>query len=205
MTGDNLRETYNRIATDYTEDHMEDTWDDDYIQLFSDSLSKGAKVLDLGCGPGTDTVKLSKNGLLLEGFDLSDEFLVIARKLNPGLTFKQGDMRKLPYANGAFDGLFAKASLLHIPKDDIHLVLEEIHRVVKSGGLVHIAIKEGEAEMVLKEDDYGYEYSRFFSFWNIESFLSELKEQGFNIVKNDTYQKNKPGSTVWIKILAQRA
>ena len=95
MNNESLCDTYNRIATDYTEDHKEDTWDDDYIQLFIDSLSKGAKVLDLGCGPGVDTAKLSKSGLLVEGLDLSDGLLEIAKGLNPGLTFTQGDIRKL--------------------------------------------------------------------------------------------------------------
>lgn len=204
MNDKNLRNTYNRIAADYTQDHKEDTWDDDYIQLFSDSLQEGAKVLDLGCGPGVDTAKLSTNGLLVEGFDLSDGLLEIAKELNPGLKFTQGDMRELPYGDDVFDGVFAKASLLHIPKEDIHLVLDEIHRVLKNDALVHIAIKEGNAEMTLKEDDYGYEYSRFFSFWNVDTFLAELKKHGFTIVKHDTFKKNKPGATVWIKILAQR-
>jgi ubiquinone/menaquinone biosynthesis C-methylase UbiE len=204
MNDENLRDTYNRIATDYTEDHKEDTWDDDYIQLFIDSLPGDAKVLDLGCGPGVDTSKLSKSGLSVEGLDLSDGFLKIAKGLNPGLIFTQGDMRKLPYRDEIFDGVFAKASLLHIPKTDIHLVLQEIHRVVKSGGIIHIAIKGGEGETTLKEDDYGYEYARFFSFWDMDSFEAELVKHGFSITKKDTYQKNRSGHTTWIKILAQR-
>ena len=204
LNNENLRDTYNRIATDYTEDHKEDTWDDDYIQLFIDSLSKGAGVLDLGCGPGVDTAKLSKSGLLVEGLDLSDGLLEIAKGLNPGLTFTQGDMRKLPYGDEVFDGIFAKASLLHIPKEDIHLVMQEMHRVVKSSGSIHIAIKGGEGEATLKEDDYGYEYSRFFSLWDMDSFVSELMMHGFSITKKDTYQKNRSGHTVWIKVLAQR-
>jgi ubiquinone/menaquinone biosynthesis C-methylase UbiE len=204
MNDENLRDTYNRIARDYNEDHKDDTWDDDYIQLFTDSLLENATVLDLGCGPGVDTAKLSSSGLSVEGFDLSDGLLEIAKGLNPGLTFTQGDMRKLPYEDEIFDGVFAKASLLHIPKSDIHLVLQEMHRVVKNGGLIHIAIKGGEGEKSLKEDDYGYEYSRFFSFWDMDSFEAELLKCGFSITKKDTYQKNRSGHTVWIKILAQR-
>lgn len=52
---DELRKTYNIIAADYTKDHLDDTWDDDYRELFVNTLHEHSSVLDLGCGPGTDS------------------------------------------------------------------------------------------------------------------------------------------------------
>jgi ubiquinone/menaquinone biosynthesis C-methylase UbiE len=204
MPKDDLRQTYNHIARDYVKDHRLDTWDDDYIQYFVDALKKGAKVLDLGCGPGVDSAKLVNKGLQVDGFDLSDELLVIAKELNPDQTFTQGDMRKLPYSKDSFDGVFAKASLLHIPKKDIPSVLDEVWRVLKLNGTIHFALKAGDGENVITEDDYGYEYSRYFSFWNINDFVSQLEKHKFSIFKAETSKKSRTGHTLWIKIIANK-
>lgn len=127
-----LKDTYNKIAKDYAEDHAKDTWDDDFIDYFSKELPLGATILDLGCGPGTDVVKLVNKGLKIYGFDLSEELLKIASKRLPEAIFSQGDMLNgLPYEDDFFDGVFSKASLLHIPKDKIENVLKEIIRVLK--------------------------------------------------------------------------
>ncbi len=204
MSDDSLRDTYNRIAKDYVVDHGKDTWDNDYIKYLAEALSKNSKVLDLGCGPGFDTAKLLKKGLIVEGFDLSDDLLEIARRLNTKTTFTQGDMRKLPYDNDSFDGVFAKASLLHIPKRDISKVLSEISRVLKPNGYVHIAVKGGEGEGTLIEDDYGYEYRRFFSYWKMEDFIKELEEQKFYLVRSEIWRKTELSYTIWVKILAKK-
>lgn len=162
---DELRSTYNRIAHDYHQDHLTDTWDDDYFSYFAEAIAPRGRVLDLGCRPGTETKRLIANGFEVEGFDLSDELLVIAREQNPHAKFIQGDMRSLPYADESFDGVFAKASLLHIPKQDMDTVLQEIHRVMKPKAIVHVAVKKarGDAyEAEQTENDYGYDYKRFF-------------------------------------------
>lgn len=198
-----LRNTYNQIAKDYVIDHGKDTWDDDYIKFFTDTLSKNARVLDLGCGPGIDSQKLVKYGLSVDGLDLSDELLAIAKKINPSLTFTQGDMRKLPYRDNKFEGVFAKASLLHIPKKDMPKVINEIKRVLKPSGIVHIAIKGGEGEGELTENDYGYMYSRFFSYWKMEDILKILKDSGFTVLKQETWHRTEFSYSIWLKIIAK--
>ena len=173
-------------------------WDEDFIQIFSRIVGKGAKVLDLGCGPGIETKKLVEKGLLVYGLDLSEKLLDIAKKDNPTVEFTQGDMRQLPYADGQFDGVFAKASLLHIKKDDIDQVLSEIRRVLRPKGIFHAAVKQGEGEKEETEDDYGYSYKRFFSYWQPDEFKRLLTERGFNITNSDILKR----SFTWIRIIA---
>ncbi len=199
-----LADTYNKIARDYTKDHAEDTWDDDYINFFSEALFPNAKVLDLGCGPGFETQTLAAKGFAAEGFDLSDGLLKIARQKLPSATFTQGDMQTtLPYRNEYFDGVFAKASLLHIPKEKIGLVFAEISRILKVGGILHIALKKGFDEKEVVEDDYGYEYQRFFSYWQPENLEAIFSVHNLKIIKQDTWTK--PGiKTVWLKYLLQK-
>ncbi|MBI4093117.1 MAG: class I SAM-dependent methyltransferase [Candidatus Kerfeldbacteria bacterium] len=203
-TTDDLRSTYNTVAKDYYFDHIGDTWDNDYIILFVKNLPKSARVLDLGCGPGTDTLKLKAAGLNVEGFDLSDDLLAIARKNNPAVTFTQGDMRKPPYKDRLFDGVFAKASLLHIPKSEISSVLAEVIRILKPRGLVHIAVKKGQGEQEETESDYGYSYTRFFSYWAMDELVNVLQNAGLKVT-NKTETLSNSGKTTWLKIIAQKS
>ncbi|MFC1662988.1 class I SAM-dependent methyltransferase [Patescibacteria group bacterium] len=201
MKSNELRSTYDRIAKDYQADHLSDTWDDDFIQYFIEALFKGAYVLDLGCGPGTDTKKLIQGELKVAGLDLSDELLKIAKKENPTVDFIQGNLFSLPYEDQVFDGVFAKASLLHFPKKDMPNALREISRVTKDKGIVHIAVKQGQGEKVVTEKDYGYTYSRFFSYWGLDDFQKVLIENGFTVLKavDKKYFKIR-----WLKLLAKK-
>ena len=63
METNKLADTYNKIASDYSKDHENDSWDNDFINFFREALFQDAKVLDLGCGPGVETKKT-----YIEGF-----------------------------------------------------------------------------------------------------------------------------------------
>ena len=196
---DELRNTYNLIAADYTKDHLDDTWDDDYREAFIRMLGKDSEVLDLGCGPGTDSSVLISHGLKVTGIDLSDELVRLAKNANPDGIFLQGNMLDLPFDSHKFDGLFAKASLLHLAKSDTPKALQEIVRVVKPGAIVHIAIKGGDGEKVVKEEKFGYEFERFFSFWASEDFATLLSDAGLSVTKTNS---KLVGHTEWLQFLA---
>lgn len=204
METDKLADTYNKIADDYARDHENDTWDDDFLNFFCEALFQDAKVLDLGCGPGVETKKLSLRGFDMQGFDISESLLKIAREKLPPATYVKGDMlRGLPYDESSFDGVFAKASLLHVPKESIEIVLKEILRILKPGGVLHIAVKQGDDEKEITENDYGYEYKRFFSYWRPEELQKLFQQHNLKVLKQDTWTN--PGmKTVWLKYLLQK-
>ncbi len=204
MDAENLRNTYNEIAQDYFDDHKNDDWDNDFVELFSKKLIARAKVLDLGCGPGVETKKLSENGFELYGFDLSDKLLKIASRQVPLAHFIQGNMlEKFPFEDQYFDGVFAKASLLHVPKDKITKVFDEIIRVLKKGGVFHLAVKKGNAEKEILENDYGYEYKRFFSYWEPDELEHLFCEYGLTLLEDGSWTN--PGKkTLWLKYLLSK-
>jgi len=199
-----LKDTYNKIAEDYFRNHAQDDMDDDYIEYFSQQLFPKAKVLDLGCGPGIETAKLLKKDFKVYGFDLSEGFLKIACERSPEATFSQGDMLcGLPYENEFFDGIFAKASLLHVPKDKLEDVLKEILRVLKKNGILHIAVKKGKGEREVHQSDYGYEYERFFSYWQSEELKNFFNKYNLITLKEDEWTNPKK-KTVWLKLLIKK-
>ncbi len=103
-----------------------------------------ARVLDLGCGPGRDVRFLSEMGFRALGLDRSAGMLGEARR-RVEAPFVQADMRVLPFADGSFDGVWACASLLHVPRAEAPAVLAEIKRVLEHGHLF-LAVKRGEGE-----------------------------------------------------------
>lgn len=163
-------------------------------------------MLDLGCGPGWETLQLRRPGLTQYGFNVSEGLLSIARKNNPDATFVQGDMRHLPFPDAMFDGVFAKASLLHLPNSEVPEVLKEIHRVLKPRGLFHLALKkrrEGQPSgEVRTERDYGYDYARFFSYWTMPELMAILPENGFTVT-DSTETPSASRGTIWLKLLAR--
>ena len=88
-------------------------------------------VLELGCGTGAFTSRLSKMGYNVAGLDISHTMLLNARRDSNG-NYVQGDIESLPCQDSTFDIVFASASLHHLP--DLYLAASESYRVLKKGG-----------------------------------------------------------------------
>ena len=111
--------------------------------FFLPYLRAGMDVLDCGCGPGSISVGLAAAVApgSVTGIDLEESQLAMARETASGLglanvTFENADARNLPYEDAQFDAVFSHAMLEHLP--DPVLVLAEMRRVLKPGGLVAI-------------------------------------------------------------------
>jgi len=200
-----LKETYNRIAEDWHRDHSNDDWWVDGTDTFIKNLLAGGSVLDVGCGGGTKSKYLHERGLKVTGIDISDKLLVIAHRECSGCIFKEFSMSNLDALDETFDGVFAQASLLHIPKKDAQEVVAKMARKVAKGGCLYLAVKEmreGKPEEEIKiENDYGYDYERFFSYFSITELETYLKEAGLEVI----WEERKPvGRTAWLQIIGKR-
>jgi ubiquinone/menaquinone biosynthesis C-methylase UbiE len=128
-----------RRASDPQQQAMRDA----YLSFMA--LPDGARVLEIGCGTGAVCRDIARRAEIGEvtGLDPSPIFLVKARELAvgiPNLRFEEGDARKLPYADGAFDAVIFHTCLSHVPSPEI--ALAEAHRVLKKAG--HLAIFDGD-------------------------------------------------------------
>jgi ubiquinone/menaquinone biosynthesis C-methylase UbiE len=109
------------------------------------ALPDGAKVLEIGCGTGAvcrDIARRARIGEVI-GLDPSPIFLAKARELAtgiPNLRFEEGDARKLPYDDGAFDAVIFHTCLSHVPSPES--ALAEAHRVLKKAG--YLAVFDGD-------------------------------------------------------------
>lgn len=200
-----LRETYNRIAEDWHRDHWIDDWWVEGTRAFIARLKPGQIVLDAGCGTGMKSAFLADAGLEVVGIDFSEGMIEIAKREYPYIPFRVHDMRYPAFLECTFDAIFAQASLLHIPKAEVPAVLAEWRRILPHNGLLYVAVKgmwEGRAEEeIRREDDYGYAYERFFSYFEPEELNVLLVAAGF-APEMIFVQSVFPNRTGWIQIIA---
>lgn len=201
----NLRDTYNKIAEDWHKDHKSDDWWFEGTDTFISLCKPGGLILDVGCGAGVKAKYLIKRGLKVVGIDFSSKFLEIAKREVSEGEFIEMDMREASSLPQRFDGIFAQASFLHIPKKDVVSVLQGLLKVLKPEGYFYIAVKGqrpgGKEEDVSKENDYGYDYERFFSFYTMKDLENYFKKCELKIV----FQNAKTvGKTEWLQIIGEK-
>lgn len=107
-------------------------------------LPSDAAILELGCGAGGDSAEMLARGFDVTPTDGSPELAEVAsRRLGrPVGTLLFHDLDAVE----AYDGIWANACLLHVPRDDLGKILALIHRALKPGGAFYASFKTGEGE-----------------------------------------------------------
>lgn len=158
-------------------------------------VGKSGHILDVGCGTGRDLSWFEEHGIVGTGLDRSGGMLQIARS-RVKAPLVAGDMRQIGLRSGTFDGAWCCASLLHLPKDDLRLALQEIRRALKHDGMVIVTVQEGTDEQW--ESGYGSDVQRFFARYQLEEMRQFLLQAGLTIVEND---RSAQINRVWLKFV----
>lgn len=117
---------------------------------FTPLLPPGARVLDAGCGSGRDALAFQRMGFAVEAFDASPELAALAQA-HTGLPVRVMSFQQMADAMGnawhaRFDGIWACASLLHVPEADQARVWHSLINALKPGGVLYASYKLGEGE-----------------------------------------------------------
>lgn len=154
------------------------------------------KVIEIGSGSGKDAVNLIKLGYTYTGTDASVGLLELAKKRNPHVVFNEvpaQDLKK-EFSQSEFDGFWTAETLLHIPKNEIGMVLDNIHYIVRNQGIGFISIKQGIDE---KEDETG----RLFTYYSQHEFASLLTQHKFVVLSQEIQPVSE--NTTWLKYLVK--
>ncbi len=200
-----LRETYNKIAKDWHHNHYQDDWWHEGVDAFASFLPPHAHIVDMGCGSGHKAKYLVERGFRVTGIDFSEELLAIAAREVPQAAFILSDMRDLSAVQERVDGVLSQASLLHIAKKDAPVVIAHWVEKLKPGGSLYVAVKgiqEGRPEeQSITENDYGYPYERFFSFYSLQEIKKYLTDLGLRIgYEHESAQ----GGSTWIQVIGRK-
>jgi ubiquinone/menaquinone biosynthesis C-methylase UbiE len=189
-------DAYNKIAQNFSDTHPNSIYDVEFEKFRS--LIDGTKILEIGCGIGRDAEFFVKNGFNYIGIDASEEMLKIATKRMPSGVFKQMDFYKLEFPDDAFDGFWAAASFLHVPKKDVGKLITEAKRVIRPGGIGFISVKErkGIDEGLIKQNLLGG-IKRYFAFYTEWEFKTKLIKNGLEVLEVTKVIENDERKTLW--------
>lgn len=172
----------------------------DLTHLYSSFLSRlplGARILDIGCGSGRDLKAFHEKGYEAIGVDPSPSLVKIAREWS-GCKVEVGRAETLRF-KAMFDGVWACASLLHLPRRYFPLALSNINKCLKRDSILFLSMQEGSGEGAC--DD-----GRYFSYYSRQELGFELNNAGFEIIQIWTTADSlcKRNVISWINIVARK-
>lgn len=156
-----------------------------WIDFFITQFPKGSSILDVGCGAGRDALYLTNKGLSVTGIDFSERLVEIAKKKVKSGKFLVMDFEKLSFPKNSFDGIWASASLYHVPRENLLGVLNKLNLVLKNGGLFFSLYRIGEGERFTKEKRGNAVLERFCAYYQPQEIDNLLNKAGFNNIKSE--------------------
>ena len=165
------------------EDYRIGTWHHDVSQnrnaLIAAMNKSDGKILDLGCGSGRDLVAFQEMGYQVTGLDATPAFVEMASQI-AGCEVWQQSFLSLDLPGKTFDGIFANASLIHVPKVEMLRVLKNLHYALCDHGILVMSMVRGNHEG-FAERPTGY---RYVTGWEYETLAPKLLEAQFQILRH---------------------
>lgn len=194
-------ESYEAVAEDYQSRHGDRADVAPVVEGFRERVAdataaddrQSPRILDVGCGPGWESATLADAGFEVLGIDISPAFLADASDRAPTACFLRGDMRSLPVDGAAVDGVFALASLLHVPDEHVDGTLAEFRRVLEHGGVLTLVTKRPGADP--PDSPYGDRDRRHFEYYEPAELRERLERAGFETESLDATER-------WIVVTA---
>lgn len=134
---------YNKHAEEFTASTFEVNMESLY-QPFLAELPEGARILDVGCGSGRDTLAFKKKGYQVDAIDYSEELVKKASRLT-GIPIKLKSFYEVDDYE-AYDGIWACASLLHCERTRLKEVIGKLVSALKPNGVLYMSFKYGNGD-----------------------------------------------------------
>ncbi|QBR72119.1 SAM-dependent methyltransferase [Beijerinckiaceae bacterium] len=129
------------------------------------------RILDFGCGPGRDLKTFRELGHIPTGLEGAGHFAAMARAYS-GCEVWQQDFLKLELPEDYFDGVFANATLFHVPRQELPRVLRDLRAALKPGGVLFSSNPRG-------ENQEGWNNGRYGVYHDLEAWRRYLAAAGF--------------------------
>ena len=164
---------------------------------FLEKLNPAAYILDFGCGAGRDTKYFLSRGYQIYSIDGSEQLCRIASKYT-GIKVRQMLFQELDEKE-KYDGIWACASILHLPKKQLREVLKNMYAALKSKGWIYTSFKYGEFE--------GERNGRYFTDFTTDTFKDFIHDMhGLKIEEQWITGDVRPGrgEEKWLNLLLQK-
>ncbi|MBX3187844.1 MAG: class I SAM-dependent methyltransferase [Labilithrix sp.] len=134
------------------------------------------RILDFGCGPGRDVAYFSSLGHHVVGLDGAARFVEMARA-HTGCEILHQSFYRLSLGSSRFDGIFANASLFHVPQSELARVLGELREALAPRGVLFSSNPRG-------DDTEGWNGDRFGAFHTIDGWRGYVVAAGFEEIEH---------------------
>src|ERR1700730_3258094 len=142
-TTQSIRESYDGVADEYAvrvfNELQHKPLDRELLNRFAAEMAGRGTVCDMGCGPGHVARYLRDVGISVFGLDLSPRMTEQARRLNPDISFREGNMMGLGLEDRTLAGITAFYAIVNIPKESLPLVFRGMRRGLQPGGQLLLA------------------------------------------------------------------
>jgi ubiquinone/menaquinone biosynthesis C-methylase UbiE len=183
-TKQSVRESYDRLAEEYARHYYRELenkpMDRELLNRFAGKVRHLGEVCDLGCGPGHIARYLRDAGATVFGVDLSPQMIGQARRLNPDISFREGDMAALDVPDSTLAGIVAFYSIVNLPKESLPTVFGEMERVLQPGGALLLSFHIGD-EIMHPDTLLGQPVSLDFFFFQPLSIREYLEDAGLEV------------------------
>lgn len=129
------------------------------------------KILDFGCGPGRDLKVFVERGHHAIGLEGAEHFAAMARA-DSGCEVWHQDFLQLSLPDSFFDGVFANASLFHVPSQELPRVLKQLHAALKPGGILFSSNPRG-------QNQEGWIAGRYGAYHDLDAWRTYMTAAGF--------------------------
>ena len=180
-----VRESYDRIADEYARRLFHELehkpLDRELLARFAAETAGKGEVCDVGCGPGQIARYLRDLGSVVFGLDLSPQMVEQARRLNPDISFREGNMMSLDLADRSLAGIVPFYAIVNLPKEAVAKAFTELQRVLQPAGLLLLAFHSGD-ELLQEKELWGRPISMNFYLLPTDEVRRYLEEAGFTVV-----------------------
>ena len=186
---------YNEHAKDFIEGTINCDMSVQY-NFFEKHLNKDTKrIMDLGFGSGRDSLYFKSKGYIVTSLDPTVEFCQKAKEL--GLDdIRCITAQEIDYTE-EFDGIWACASLLHVPSNELNEVFKRCSKALKQNGIMYCSFKYGEYE--------GIRNGRYFTDLNEETFKEYILNTGLKIVDTLITKDVRPDrEESWLNVILKK-
>jgi len=167
-----------------------------FLRQFAGRLRPGARVLDYGCGVGTDLAWLRARGFRVEGLDGTEAFVEAAKRRNPGVAVRCQRFEHLQLPERAFDGIWCNAALIHVPPSELARQIAGLRRSLIAGGWLGLSLAWGRVKTYTANDWIPGRYIAGYSKAEAAGFFDGWRIEELRVVSHDGRQGR------WIQLLA---
>lgn len=165
-------------------------------------LGAGAHVLEVGSGGGRDAVLMEELGLTVRRTDITPGFVRLLREQGHACDLLDPLVDDLASPDGPYDAVWANASLLHVARADLPIVLGRLAQVTRPGGLLRVSLKEGDGDGWSTHGSV--RNARHFTYWRASAVVEGARGAGWTDVSVRPGVEGTRGET-WLKLSAVRA